>query len=105
MIKILQGTRAPGQMVNGRPDGDCILTRFEVVTAGAAGAVQLRVEKADPRILISAEVMDQVTSGSALPQVTLKDGVLRIEAVNQTVVYRIVDYLMDIDCYVGEWPD
>jgi hypothetical protein len=101
------------------PRGECI------VTALPGGG--LRVDHADPRILISGEVLDAIsrsgldaltvdslalnarldTAGCMPPpwRATYCGAVLHINGVNQQVVYRITGYLPRINAYVGEWPD
>jgi hypothetical protein len=83
---------------------------------GQVAAVE--VLHADPRVLISGEVLRQIHDGK--PEETVPfagadhpgvGGVLRIHAVNRTLVYRIASdapvadgYEMP-DAYIGEWPD
>lgn len=99
----LSGPRPPGT-----PDGECIITRFE------DGSV--RIDHADPRILISAELVDEVARGEANPAATLDrlnftvpnghvGALLKIRAVNRHLIYRLADYLPSVHGYVGEWPD
>ena len=94
------------------PRGECILTRLEDGT--------IRIDQADPRILISAPVLGEAFLAPA-PGVSLsttlirqdrgttpfwEGAVLRIEGVNRTVIYRVGAYLFPrIDGYIGEWPD
>ena len=91
--------------------GECWLSRMWTLA-------EVRCERADPRMLITADLLDQIAStGYDHPAVTLtrpfpyrkqsrhSGAVLRIEAVNQTVVYRVGEYLPDRFCYVAEWPD
>lgn len=78
---------------------------------------RVRIVRADPRILISAEVLAE-TFVQPAPGVSLSqpsDGpngtpfwegaVLLIEGVNRTVVYRIGEYVPCVRGYIGEWPD
>jgi len=89
------------------PDGNCIMTRL------ADGTI--RIDHADPRILISAELLAAVFIKPA-PGVTLtpeypggrgygEGAVLKIEGVNRTVIYRIGEYVPRVGGYIGEWPD
>jgi hypothetical protein len=88
----------------------------------------IRVGQADPRVLISGELLDAVarsgdsgilagnwlalnarldTAGCMPPpwRATYTGAVLRIEGVNRTVVYRITEYVPRVNAYIGEWPD
>lgn len=89
----------PGARSGGPWDraGDCIMTRH------ADGI--LTVDQADPRILISAELFDELISGIGDPEVTVTGDVLRIEASNRTVIYRIGEKVPGMRAYYAEWPD
>lgn len=93
---------------------------------------QLLIEHADPRIGFAGEILDELAgawhpkfgwtgrggcrvtftphpkidrSGQCV-RVDVEPGtIVRIEAANRTVVYRIVDHLVPPDVYVCEWPD
>jgi hypothetical protein len=101
----LTGPRPPGV-----PDGECIVTRLD--------SRRLRIDRADPRILISAELLESVRDDEMVPGVSLREAirssrsgpigigsVLRIEAVNRTVIYQITYYVRSVHGYVGQWPD
>ena len=79
----------------------------------------IRIDQADPRILISAELLAEAFVAPA-PGVSLSAGqetwarngtpfwggaVLKIEGVNRTVIYRIGEYVPRVRGYIGEWPD
>jgi hypothetical protein len=85
----------------GPPRGDC------VITALADGSVV--VVRADPRVLISGELLDEITrhpAENAWCEFTADDGVLlKIKGVNRTVVYRITGYVAPLHGYIAEWPD
>lgn len=90
----------------GLPRGDCILTwvNFDDGT--------VRVERADPRILISAELLDSIARDQPpqarldpVASTTCSGAVLRITGVNRTVIYRIGQYLPAVHGYLAEWPD
>lgn len=78
--------------------GECILTRH-----WDSGA--LTVDRADPRVMVSAELLDEWRSGKGEPEVTINGDVLRIEASNRTVIYRIGEKVPDMYAYFAEWPD
>ncbi len=95
----------------GLPRGQCAMTRL------ANGSI--RIDHADPRILISAELLSLVFTNPA-PGVSINTGLLRdgengtpfwegallkIEGVNRTVIYRIGEYVSRVHGYIGEWPD
>jgi hypothetical protein len=86
------------------PAGECFMTTL------ADGS--LRIDRADPRILISGELLDMLPSPhTQLDTTGCRSGhgyvgaVLKICGVNQTVIYRIVDMVPRINGYIGEWPD
>lgn len=97
----------------GLPDGQVILTRLD--------DGPLRIEQADPRALVSAELLIEAfapwpgigVSLSLPPERAMHPGqggywtgaVLKIEGVNRTVIYRIGEYLAPVNGYVMEWPD
>lgn len=104
-LAVTDGRPPPGDL----PSGECILT---TVDGG-----RVRIDHADPRILISAELLVESFIVPA-PGVSLSqpsDGpngtpfwegaVLRIEGVNRTVIYRIGAYVPRVRAYIGEWPD
>jgi len=90
------------------PDGECVCTRLDDGT--------IRIDRADPRILISAEVIDAIIDGS-MPagrlyrphshggHASYAGALIKIPGVNQTVVYRITEYVPAIHGYIAEWPD
>ncbi|MBO3751551.1 hypothetical protein J5X84_36225 [Streptosporangiaceae bacterium NEAU-GS5] len=75
------------------------------LTLSKAADGTLTVVRADPRILIAAEVLEELADGNGHPSVTLADDVLTIDAANQRVIYRITDYGMPANVYLAEWPD
>jgi hypothetical protein len=101
----------------GLPDGECIGTRLD------GGAV--RVDRADPCILISGELLDEIVrfadsghlAGNWLalnawldttacqPGYGYVGAVLKIDGVNRHVVYHVTGYVPRINGYIGEWPD
>jgi hypothetical protein len=96
------------------PRGDCLMTRLY----GEDGSIRLRIDHADPRILISAELLDDVagkpsdsvaldTTGccDCMMQDDYTKAVLKITAVNRTVIYRITEYVPPVHAYIAEWPD
>lgn len=88
------------------------LPQGEVITRRADG--HLWVDHADPRIVISLQLLDLIVRGECLPEVTIRladfafawtGAVMRIEAANRTLVYRLTDYLPWYHGYIAEWPD
>jgi hypothetical protein len=94
------------------PTGECILTTLHDDYQPCG----IRVERADPRILISAELLDTIATDPA-PGLSLQmrvtgrttydhnDVLLKIHGANRTVIYRIGEYLPAVHGYIGEWPD
>lgn len=113
-LAVRDGFAAPADL----PRGDCIMTTL------ADGSI--RIDRADPRILISAECLDLIASGQetaghpcpwpvavldttdccdCMMQDDYTLAVLKINGVNQQVIYRITDYVPAINAYIGQWPD
>jgi hypothetical protein len=107
---------------DGLPRGEFTCTRLDDGT--------IRVDQADPRILISAELLHAIaldsiiadgteafalnarldTAGCVPPQQRgwlgpYAGAVLHVHGVNRTVIYRITGYLPRIRAYIAEWPD
>ncbi len=100
---------------NNLPRGDC--TIISLLDAGGT-QTGVRIDHADPCILISGELLDAIaskpppharldTTGCTPPpyRATYTGAVLRIEAVNRTVVYRMSEYIPAVHGYIAEWPD
>lgn len=93
------------------PDGVCDLTRLD--------DGRIRVDRADPRILISAELLDSVNGSLCMPDDrlplyvslhhalpgTYAGAVMTIRGVNRTVIYLIGEYLPSVHGYIAEWSD
>jgi hypothetical protein len=107
-------------MPEGLPDGQCIVRLLP--------GDLLSVEHADPRVIISTELLDLIASGPlplSRPRHPLTEGhcrleipddgldrrgwyegcLLKIAGVNRTVIYRIGEYVPAVHSYVAEWPD
>jgi hypothetical protein len=97
----------------GLPEGEFWCVRLE------SGA--LRIDRADPRILISAPLLYEIADGGS-PWATVSreppprdryDGHGAMEGAllkihgdgGRTVLYRIVEYVPRIHAYICEWPD
>lgn len=81
------------------------------------------IDRADPRILISGELLHRLAAGDLHPGVYLDSrhlppaedepvrpelfaGVLlKVRAANRNVVYRITEYVAEANAYIGEWPE
>lgn len=72
----------------------------------------IRIDRADPHILISATLLDDIadhpspwawldTTGCE----TFIGALLRINGVNRKVIYRITGWFPGSRCFIGEWPD
>lgn len=98
----------------GLPDGECIITSLYGDDGMQTG---IRIDHADPRVLISAEVLDAIMDGSSSPATLYRPRtlagsalyesgtLLKIPGVNRTVVYRVTEYVPAINAYIAEWPD
>ena len=74
-----------------------------------------RIERADPRVLISAELLCGIVRAPT-PDIWLDTAacegaygytaaILHIHGVNQTVIYRVLEYVPRVWAYIAEWPD
>lgn len=83
-------------------DGLVLRRHFE------GGEDWLEIVHAEPEALFAGELLRGIRQGQEALGVTLTEaevgGVLRIEARNRTVVYRLVAQ-KEHDVFVGEWPD
>lgn len=79
-------------------DGEWICTSLDHHRA-------IRVDRADPRLLISGELVREGLRGELHPDVDLDGDRLVINGVNRRVVYRLGAYRPDQDVYEAEWPD
>ena len=99
--------------------GEFIATRLDGGT--------IRIDRADPRVLISGELLDAIaqfgdrgvpvdcltlnawldTAGCMPPpwRATYVGAILKISGVNRQVIYRISEYVPRAHAYIGEWPD
>lgn len=85
-----------------RKFGKCVVVR----TYGAENG--LRIERADPKVRLDAELLQEISVLTIRDEPrwsSLVDDVLTIRADNRTVVYRIdwTDY--DGQSFGAEWPD
>jgi hypothetical protein len=99
-LAVRPGCAPPGEL----PRGDFIWSSL------ADGTI--RIDHADPRILISAELLDAICDDPPphawldLAGCTTYDGgLLKISGVNRTVIYRLVSYVPAVRGYIAEWPD
>jgi hypothetical protein len=84
--------------------GECRVTSLH----DARGSLmRLRIDQADPRILITRELLEQMQPPDPdwpLPA-TFDGEIVRIRGENRSVIYRVVRYLPELGCYEAEWPD
>lgn len=77
---------------------------------------RLWIDHADPRIVISLELLDMFVAGDLRPEVSVRvrdeqysgpvcwlGAVIRIEAANRTVIYRLAGWYPSIRAYLGEF--
>jgi hypothetical protein len=76
--------------------GECVLTTTDE---------GVRIDQADPEILIASELLDEMRAGSLHPDVSLDGELLRIEGINRTVIYRLGDKVPDLHACYASWPD
>lgn len=102
----------------GLPRGDIHLRRIGYADDPDA---EIFIDHADPRILISAELLHQIAAeptphvfldsrhlperdpGAGCPELFVGT-LLKIRAVNRNVIYRITESVFEVDAYIGEWP-
>jgi hypothetical protein len=90
------------------PYGECVITR----TRDPVKGVSLHVDRADPVVLISAELVDEIADNPSPGVVldlsgceTYMGALLKIRAVNRDVIYRLTGWLPRERAFVAEWPD
>jgi hypothetical protein len=89
--------------------GECVIT----LTDDLVNGTQLRVDRADPIVRISPQLLAGMLPPGAPWPATYdpETRVLRIDGINRTVIYRIRDILEPVPGwpghweYIGEWPD
>jgi hypothetical protein len=100
-LALRDGYSRPGDL----PDGEFYSTFLDDET--------MRIDHADPRILVSAELVDQAAF-RVRPDIELSldhaaDGhvgaLLKIRGTNRTVIYRLAKYIPAVRGYIAEWPD
>ena len=93
-----------GRWLYGLPAGIC-------TTSWRNG--QAWIDQADPRLVISAEIVDTAALGTS-PYMSLAvtgqtgghvGALLKLHAANRQVVYRLTEWVPSIRGYVGEWPE
>jgi hypothetical protein len=70
----------------------------------------LSVTRADPRVWLSNELVEDIAAGRCHPDVSLSGttvagSVLTVDGVNRRVAYVLREYLFEPDCWLAEWPD
>lgn len=73
------------------------------------------IDHADPRVLISSELLNHIRAGECHPWAWLDEphpgallergSVLHFAAVNRHLIYRITGYYVPVHAFIGEWPD
>lgn len=70
--------------------GDCTISVHYASPHDRAG--RLRIDHADPLVLMSTELLDEIRGPNHHPDVELDGDLLTIRASNRTVIYRIGEY-------------
>jgi hypothetical protein len=65
----------------------------------------LVIDRADPRITIAEELVSEWRQGNHHPTVSLDGDLLRVQAKNRTVIYRLVEHVPEYHAWIAEWPD
>lgn len=98
-LATVDGTPPPSDL----PRGECIMTRLD--------DGRIRIDHADPHVLISAELLDAIVDKPApgvwldLAGCTTYDGaLLRIHDASRTVIYRIVENVPRVRGFIAKWP-
>jgi hypothetical protein len=98
------------------------LPRGELILWPTGNGDEFTIGRADPRILISAELIEAIVFGYAPMAVlcapprhrppsaeqgrpTFTGALIKIYGVNRTVIYQITEYLPRVNGYIGQWPD
>jgi hypothetical protein len=87
--------------------GECIVTRI----IDPDGKMHLRVDRADPVVRIAPELLAELPAPPSVWPATFDGTILRIQGINQTVIYKIRDIMEPVPGqpgywdYIGEWPD
>jgi hypothetical protein len=76
---------------------------------------EMVLDHADPRILISAELLETMEQDpadwcawvdvSGCKAGNFVGGLLKVNAVNRNVVYLITESVPEVNGYIGEWPE
>ena len=70
---------------------------------------RIRIRRADPRALISSELLDQISDGKCAPWATIDgeqlDVITLTDSDGQKFIYRLGNYNVLHDAYEMEWPD
>jgi len=80
--------------------GECVIS-----TLREGSRVRLRIDRADPRILIAREELASLAPPGWDCPATSDGETVRVHGENRTVFYRVGRYLPDLGCYEAEWPD
>jgi len=70
-----------------------------------AGGLRWRIDRADPRIRISGQIVRMGLARELAPGAELTSDRLVICGENQRVIYQIGPYHQDEDWYEAWWPD
>jgi hypothetical protein len=81
----------------------------------ASGRGWITIDHADPRILLTTDMAHSIACGEYQPFAKaytagltgdcLRGGKLEIRAENGRLIYVLTEHMLELDCYVAEWPD
>lgn len=68
-------------------------------------SLAIRLDRASPRIVIDADLVEEIRAGNWAPSLTLTGDVLRLDLPPHRVVYRLGEPHPTRHAYYAEWPD
>lgn len=92
------GSRMRSPTLPDLPDvGDCFIS--------VLGDGRLHIDRAAPRTLINAGLLESIRNGRCSPHVHAEGDLLYIQGANRLVIYRIGELDQQRCAYRLEWPD
>lgn len=89
-----------------QPLGEVLISEHRDPTTGQT---RVRIDRADPRALISSELLEQITDGRCLPWAAVSGDQLDVITLaddhGQLFIYRLGQYDVLHNAFEMEWPD